>query len=664
MKPFKGAKAPSSVISRSHKFFFIEIPKHFNIKKNFKNNKMQYFCILLKSDEKRKNHVIKHLLKNIPSLNIVSAIDAKTNELEYYLGNKEILPNFYQFARRGQLACLLSHIKVWKQIVERKIEYSVVLEDDAIISEKFDFKDMKNLKYDLIYLFVHPDSKSKSTPEKFSEVLDKGYPTFGTVGYCISYQLAKELIAFFSEKISTTVDDSISWYLTNHNKNYYCVRENVVETAGQLYFHREDNSNLGSTISEAGLFKDSINNKNINFSFYLEEEDYLVYPCCNTKDGNIRLDEKTDKEKYLSEENVVAFCSDGWVKNRLTKNFKLSKSSLYVKKRKGNETIFITGGLGFIGSNTIYEIINLNYELNYEIVIIDNLSNSYIETLEKLYLFDTNKRIHFYQGDVQNAVLLNKIFKYHNIVSVIHFAAYKAVAESVENPLKYYENNIGGLITLLKTMQTLAVKNLIFSSSATVYGNPESLPLTEESKTSTLNPYGRTKLFAEEILRDMKDMKIICLRYFNPVGASCIFNEVARGVPNNLFPYIISVIKGERDMLKIYGGDYETKDGTPVRDYIHVSDLAKGHIASLNYLDKMSTNFEVFNLGTGNGFTVLEVIHKFQDLLGKEIPYQIVERRSGDSPAVYADCTKAKTLLNWETHLTLDDMIRDSLKFV
>jgi len=320
-------------------------------------------------------------------------------------------------------------------------------------------------------------------------------------------------------------------------------------------------------------------------------------------------------------------------------------------------SIFVTGGLGFIGSNTICEIIKVFPD--YEIVIIDNLSNSYRNVFDILFTF--SDKIYFYEGDINDSSLLNKIFTTHNIVSVIHFAGYKAVGESINNPLKYYENNIGGLISLLKIMQSFSVKKLIFSSSATVYGIPEKLPLTEESKTSTLNPYGRTKLFSEEILRDMKNMNIICLRYFNPVGAG-VFKEKPKGVPNNLFPFIISVIKGEREKLKIFGGDYETKDGTAIRDYIHVTDLSLGHISALKYLENMEENLQIFNLVTGNGFSVLEVVNHFQKFLGKKIPYEIVEKREGDSPIVYADCTKAKNILKWETKLTLDDMVLDSLK--
>jgi UDP-glucose 4-epimerase len=617
---------------------------------------MKYFCILLKSDDKRKKHVLEHLLPKIPSLNIISAVDANTNELEYHLGKRENDKNFLSFARRGQLGCLLSHIKVWKKIVEEETEYSTILEDDAILSQNFsNISQFSNLKYDFIYLFVHPDSKNKiETFTKYSPLLDVGYPTFGTVGYCISYSMAKELIQFFESRIATTVDDSITWYLSNYNKKYYCVNNNLVETAGQLYFHREDCSELGSTIARSGLYKDSTN---ITFSFYMEEEDWYIYPCCTIKDGNLRFEKGIDKEKLLTEDNVVAFSTDGWVKNKLTQNYKISKTDLWIKKQKGEKAVLVTGGLGFLGSNTTYEIIQ--QFPNYSIVIIDDLSNSYSEVLDILSLF--SNKIHFYRGDVKDSILLEKIFKYHNIVSVIHFAAYKAVGESVQNPLKYYDNNIGGLISLLKTMQKFAVKKLIFSSSATVYGNPNSLPLTEKSKTSTLNPYGRTKLFAEEMLRDMTDMKIVCLRYFNPVGGS-LLKETPKGVPNNLFPYIVSVIKGERNSLKIYGDDYETIDGTAVRDYVHVKDLSKGHIAALKYLENSDSHFSIFNLGTGKGFTVLEVVKRFAEILGRPIPYEIVDRREGDAPIVYADCSKAAAILGWKTELTLEDMIHDSLK--
>lgn len=311
--------------------------------------------------------------------------------------------------------------------------------------------------------------------------------------------------------------------------------------------------------------------------------------------------------------------------------------------------ILLTGGFGFIGSNTAIELLK-----EYEVIIVDNFSNSQRDVSDKL-------KCQFYDLDITKNI--DEIFEKHNIYSVIHFAAYKSVNESVEDPLKYYYNNIYGLINLLQTMKKYNVKNIIFSSSATVYGNPETLPLTENSKINTLNPYGRTKLFGEEILKDMKDMKSICLRYFNPVGASKngLFKENPKGIPNNLFPYIVQVIEGKREKLFIFGGDYPTNDGTGIRDYIHVIDLANGHIAALKYLEKMENSFEVFNLGTGKGYSVLEIVNTFNKFLDKKIPYEIVKRRNGDAAEVYADCAKALFFLKWGPKFNLEDMIRDTL---
>ena len=576
-------------------------------------------------------------------MEIVEAIDAKTNQLDYKLEKREIDPNFLSFARRGQLACLLSHIEVWKRIVNENLPSAIVLEDDAIITERF-HTNFPNA--DFIYLFVHPDSKLKGETE-----FVKGYKTYGTVGYYLTNKMAKELIEFFSKRIFSTIDDSLSIFL--QNKNYYCVGENFVNTAGKLYFHRDDTTELDSNIGQAGLYKDS-NLSNLSFSYFFEKRDWLVYPNCTTKDGNIRF------EKDLKIENIkeIAFSTDGWVKNKVTKNFKLWNCDLYVRREICKMcSILICGGAGYISSNFIFELIQQKEEK--QIIIVDNLSNSSRGVVEKLKLL--SDKVIFYDTDIQNEEKMEEIFQYYTIDSVIHFAAFKSVGESVTNPLKYYSNNIGGLLSLLRTMQKYNVYKLIFSSSATVYGNPEKLPLTEDSKTSCLNPYGRTKLFAEEILRDMTNMKIICLRYFNPVGASDkMFRETPKEI-NNLFPYIISVIRKEKTSLSIYGNDYETKDGTPVRDFLHVKDLCKSHISALKYLDDLKySKFEIFNIGTGTGFTVLEVVKRFHEL-GYNFPYKIVDRRVGDAPEVYADCSKAEKLLKWKTELILDDMIKDSL---
>ena len=598
---------------------------------------MKYFCILLKSNKTRLNHVIS-LLKVIPSLTIFPSIEGKTNELEYKLEKREIGEKFLKFCRRGQLACLLSHLEVWKNMVKENIEEAVILEDDVTLSNNFtDIIFPKDA--DFIYLYVHPDCSSSNNKE-----FVKGYKTYGTVSYYIKLNLAKELITFFN-KISTTVDDSLSWYLDNYNKTYYCA--NLVDTIGSLYFHK--NEGIGSAIGETDLYKNNITIP----SFYIEEEDYLFYPCCDCK-GNIYFTSNINKEKILKDNKITGFTNNGWIKKSCEDIYINIKTNLYVKKRKGRKCILLTGGCGYIGSHTALEIMKDDTMKEYDLIIVDNLSNSDENVLNKLKLFSNN--LYYYNYDITQNI--DKLFIYHDIEYVIHFAAYKSVGESVEDPLKYYYNNISGLINLLQTMKKYNVTNIIFSSSATVYGYPESLPLTEESKVNTLNPYGRTKLFAEEILRDLeKDMKIICLRYFNPVGTNGIIRENPKGIPSNLFPYIIDVINGKREKLYIYGGDYPTKDGTAIRDYIHVLDLGQGHISALKYINKMDKNFDIFNLGTGNGYSVLEIVNNFSLILGREIPYEIVDRRKGDSSEVYADCSKALRILNWKAELTLENMI-------
>lgn len=328
--------------------------------------------------------------------------------------------------------------------------------------------------------------------------------------------------------------------------------------------------------------------------------------------------------------------------------------------------ILLTGGCGFIGSHTAVELLLEGYSL----IIVDNLDNSNYDVIRKIKeIVKLEDRISFFNYDITNRENLEIIFKHHpNIEAVIHFAAYKAVSESVAEPLKYYKNNLVGLLNLLDCMKKYNVYNFIFSSSATVYGNPESLPLTEESSLSTLNPYGNTKLFGEEILKDVSNItniKTIILRYFNPVGAhpSGLIGESPKGIPNNLFPYILSVIRKEIDHLHVFGNDYPTKDGTGVRDYIHVVDLAKGHVAALKHIHNVD-NYDIFNLGTGNGYSVLEIVNKFSELLEYEVPHIITERRYGDSAEVYADCSKASNILNWKAELNLENMVRDTLNFI
>ncbi|WP_299011490.1 UDP-glucose 4-epimerase GalE [uncultured Shewanella sp.] len=323
-------------------------------------------------------------------------------------------------------------------------------------------------------------------------------------------------------------------------------------------------------------------------------------------------------------------------------------------------TILVTGGAGYIGSHTVVELLNEGHE----VVILDNLSNASVTALSRVEQI-TQKSLTFYQGDVLNKAFLQKVFTDHPIHSVIHFAGLKAVGESVEQPLRYYENNVTGTLTLCEIMNEFNVKNLVFSSSATVYGDPASLPITEDFPTSATNPYGQSKLMVENILSDLyqadNTWNIARLRYFNPVGAhpSGLIGEDPNDIPNNLMPFISQVAVGKRDKLSVFGNDYNTHDGTGVRDYIHVVDLARGHLQALK---KLNTNpgLVTYNLGTGQGYSVLEMIHAFELACQKPIPYQIASRRSGDIAACYAAPQKALTELNWQASHTLEDMVMSS----
>ncbi len=325
--------------------------------------------------------------------------------------------------------------------------------------------------------------------------------------------------------------------------------------------------------------------------------------------------------------------------------------------------IMLTGGLGYIGSHTAVSLI----EAGYEIIIVDNLSNSQRNIKEKIERI-ANQEIEFYKADLRNEKALEKIFDNNKIDAVIHFAGLKAVGESVAKPIEYYDNNIGGTVNLLKQMQQHNVKNLVFSSSATVYGKAETMPIREDFPTSATNPYGRTKLFIEEILKDLyisdNSFNIAILRYFNPVGAhkSGIIGENPKGIPNNLMPYISRVSVGELSEVKVFGNDYNTKDGTGVRDYIHVVDLAEGHVAALK---KLTTNcgLVTYNLGTGNGYSVLELIEAFNKVCGNKVKYSITERRPGDIDECYACADKAYEELGWKAKKTIDDMCESTYKF-
>ncbi|MBR3117132.1 MAG: UDP-glucose 4-epimerase GalE [Bacilli bacterium] len=327
--------------------------------------------------------------------------------------------------------------------------------------------------------------------------------------------------------------------------------------------------------------------------------------------------------------------------------------------------ILVTGGAGYIGSHTVVELLNKGEE----VVIIDNFSNSKKEVLDNIKKI-TNKDFKFYEINYLDRDAVEKVFEENDIDSVINFAGYKAVGESVQKPLEYYENNIGGAVILLETMKKYNVKKFVFSSSATVYGNPEKVPITEESKIGgTTNPYGTTKLYIEQILQDLyksdNTWDICILRYFNPVGAheSGLIGEDPKGIPNNLMPYITKVAAGILPELSIFGNDYNTKDGTGVRDYIHVVDLAKGHLLALDKLNKEDNGIFIYNLGTGKGYSVLEMVETFKKVNNVDVPYKIAPRREGDIAECYADPSKAKNELGFEATKNLEDMCRDGWNY-
>ena len=322
-------------------------------------------------------------------------------------------------------------------------------------------------------------------------------------------------------------------------------------------------------------------------------------------------------------------------------------------------SVLVTGGAGYIGSHTLISLL----ENSYEAVVIDNLCNSCQESLNRVEKI-TGKSVKFYRGDIRDAALLDKIFAENSIESVIHFAGLKAVGESVSIPLDYYDNNIGGTLVLLEAMKRANVRNLVFSSSATVYGKPASVPIRENFPLSCTNPYGRTKLFIEEILRDLyisdNSWNIALLRYFNPVGShpSGLIGEDPQGIPNNLMPYVAQTAIGKLPFVRVFGNDYDTPDGTGVRDYIHVVDLAEGHILALKKLEK-NPGVVTYNLGTGVGYSVLDMIRAFSKAVGREIPYQIVARRPGDIAACYADPSFAKQEIGFEAKYGIDEMCAD-----
>lgn len=325
--------------------------------------------------------------------------------------------------------------------------------------------------------------------------------------------------------------------------------------------------------------------------------------------------------------------------------------------------ILVTGGTGYIGSHTVVELI----QAGYEVTIFDNLYNSRIEVLDYIEEI-TGVRPAFFKADMLNMDELETVFKAAHYDGVIHFAGLKAVGESVAKPLLYYENNITGTINLLNMMNKYDCKRIIFSSSATVYGSPKTVPITEDFPLSTTNPYGSTKLMLERVLSDAafadKDMSVILLRYFNPIGAheSGLLGEVPNGIPNNLMPYIMQVAVGKLPQLGVFGNDYDTPDGTGVRDYIHVVDLAKGHVKSIPKLLE-STGVNIYNLGTGIGYSVLDIVNSFEKANGIKIPYEIKPRRAGDVAMCYADASKALRELGWKAELDIEKMCKDSWNF-
>lgn len=326
--------------------------------------------------------------------------------------------------------------------------------------------------------------------------------------------------------------------------------------------------------------------------------------------------------------------------------------------------ILVTGGAGFIGSHTCVELL----QHNYDIVVMDNFVNSKPEALNRIKKI-TGKDFKFYEADLLDKAALETIFKENSIDTVIHFAGLKAVGESVAQPIRYYHNNITGTLLLCQTMQEHNVKKMVFSSSATVYGSPKSVPIREDFDLHTTNPYGSTKLMIENILRDIfvadNEWSIALLRYFNPIGAhkSGLIGEDPNDIPNNLMPYIAQVAAGKLECLSVFGNDYDTPDGTGVRDYIHVVDLALGHLKAVDKV-RSSTGVEAYNLGTGTGYSVLDVVDAFEKVNGVKVNHKIAPRRPGDIAACYADPTKAKEMLGWEAQYGIEEMCRDSWNFV
>lgn len=328
-----------------------------------------------------------------------------------------------------------------------------------------------------------------------------------------------------------------------------------------------------------------------------------------------------------------------------------------------SKTILVTGGAGYIGSHTCVRLL----ELGYDVVVLDNFSNSCAEAVRRVEDI-ARREVVMVEGDINDAALLDRLFQTHKVDAVIHFAGLKAVGESVAQPLRYYHNNVSGTVVLCEAMQRAGVKNMVFSSSATVYGDPATVPIREDFPTSATNPYGRSKLMIEEMLGDLyvadDSWNIALLRYFNPVGAhsSGRIGEDPADIPNNLMPYIAQVAVGRREHLNVFGSDYPTPDGTGVRDYIHVMDLAEGHVKALEWLDR-DLGIKAFNLGTGKGYSVLDMLHAFEKACGHKLPYVLTDRRPGDVACCYADPTLAAEELGWRAELSLEAMCADAWRW-
>lgn len=328
-----------------------------------------------------------------------------------------------------------------------------------------------------------------------------------------------------------------------------------------------------------------------------------------------------------------------------------------------SKTILVTGGAGYIGSHTCVRLL----ELGYDVVVLDNFSNSCAEAVRRVEDI-ARREVVLVEGDINDAALLDRLFQTHKVDAVIHFAGLKAVGESVAQPLRYYHNNVSGTVVLCEAMQRAGVKNMVFSSSATVYGDPATVPIREDFPTSATNPYGRSKLMIEELLGDLyvadDSWNIALLRYFNPVGAhsSGRIGEDPADIPNNLMPYIAQVAVGRREHLNVFGSDYPTPDGTGVRDYIHVMDLAEGHVKALEWLDR-DLGIKAFNLGTGKGYSVLDMLHAFEKACGHKLPYVLTDRRPGDVACCYADPTLAAEELGWRAELSLEAMCADAWRW-